>query len=119
MNSPTDTPTAEHDAILLRIFLSERSRWGHQPLFEAIVVKARNAGLAGATVLRGPLGYGAGGKIETAKILQLSDNLPVVLEIVESEESIRSFLQSITEMMDGGLATMQPVRAVHFPKQSK
>ncbi|MFY8216538.1 MAG: DUF190 domain-containing protein [Chthoniobacterales bacterium] len=119
MNDSADHPISEHDAILLRIFLSERSRWGHQPLFEAIVVKARDAGLAGATVLRGPLGYGAGGTIQTAKILQLSDNLPVVVEIVDSEESIRGFLESITDMMDGGLATMQSVRAVHFPKQAK
>jgi len=119
MNDSTNNPIFESDAILLRIFLSERQRWGHEPLFEAIVVKARDAGLAGATVLRGPLGFGEGGKIQTAKILQLSDNLPVVVEIVDSEPAVQKFLESIADMMDGGLATKQSVRAVHFPRQTK
>lgn len=118
MNDPAST-YSEHDATHLRIFLSERDRWEHQPLFEAIVMKARDAGLAGATVLRGPLGFGASGKIQTAKILQLSDNLPVVIEIVESEEAIRAFLGTIYGMMDGGIVTIHPVRAIQLPKRPK
>ncbi len=116
MNTPA-SPFGEKDAVLLRIFLTEKERWEHQPLFEAIVIKARDAGLAGATVLRGPLGFGESKRIQTAKILQLSDNLPVVVEIVDSEEAIRAFLPELTAMMDGGLLTMQPLRAIHFAKK--
>jgi len=118
MNDPAST-YSERDATHLRIFLSERDRWEHQPLFEAIVMKARDAGLAGATVLRGPLGFGESGKIQTAKILQLSDNLPVVIEIIDSGDLIRAFLGTISGMMDGGIVTMHPVRAIQFPKRSK
>jgi hypothetical protein len=118
MNDPAST-YSEHDATHLRIFLSERDRWEHQPLFEAIVMKARDAGLAGATVLRGPLGFGASGKIQTAKILQLSDNLPVVIEIIGFELMVRAFLETISGMMDGGMLTIHPVRAIQFPKRPK
>ncbi len=118
MNDPAQA-SPERDATLLRIFLSERERWEHQPLFEALVMKARDAGLAGATVLRGPLGFGESRKIQTAKILQLSDNLPVVIEIIDSEDVIRAFLGTISGMMDGGIVTMHPVRAIQFPKRAK
>lgn len=111
------TTGSEQDATLLRIYLSERDRWEHLPLFEAIVMKARDAGVAGATVLRGPLGFGESGKIQTAKILQLSDNLPVVVEMIDSEDAIRTFLGSIGGMMNGGMVTLESVRMIQFPKR--
>ena len=76
------------DAVLLRIFLGESDRWQHQPLYEAIVLKARELHLAGATVLRGPMGFGAASLIHTAKILRLSMDLPMVIEIVDTEEKV-------------------------------
>ncbi len=80
------------NATLLRLFVGERERYGHQPLYEAIVLKAREHGLAGATVLRGIVGYGHSSKLHTAKILRLSEDLPLVVEIVDSEEHIDEFL---------------------------
>ncbi|MEO6971675.1 MAG: DUF190 domain-containing protein, partial [Chthoniobacterales bacterium] len=74
------------DALLLRIYIGESDRWQHQPLYEAIVLKARELHLAGATVLRGPMGFGAASRIHTAKILRLSMDLPMVIEIVDTEE---------------------------------
>jgi uncharacterized protein len=80
------------DAMLLRIFIGESDRLEHQPLYEAIVMKARERHLAGATVLRGPMGFGAASRIHTAKILRLSMDLPIVIEIVDSEEKLNEFL---------------------------
>ncbi|HEY5036646.1 MAG TPA: DUF190 domain-containing protein, partial [Chthoniobacterales bacterium] len=77
------------NALLLRIFLGESDRWQHQPLYEAIVMKARELHLAGATVLRGPMGFGAASRIHTAKILRLSMDLPLVIEIVDAEEKVQ------------------------------
>ena len=73
-----------HEAVLLRIFLGESDRWKHQPLYEALVLKARELHLAGATVLRGPMGFGKSSRLHTTKILQLSMDLPLVIEIVDS-----------------------------------
>jgi PII-like signaling protein len=116
-DSPQSDPQPQ-DALLLRIFLSESARWKHQPLYEALIEKARDAGLAGATVLRGPMGFGADQEIHTAKILQLSDTLPVVVEIVDRAESVRAFASTLHQMMDHGVATMQPVTLLRFGKPS-
>ncbi|MGH7936197.1 MAG: DUF190 domain-containing protein, partial [Chthoniobacterales bacterium] len=98
------------DALLLRIYLGESDRWQHQPLYEAIVMKARERHLAGATVLRGPMGFGAASRIHTAKILRLSLDLPLVIEIVDTEEKVRAFLPTLDEMMGGGLVTLEKVK---------
>ncbi len=102
------------DAVLLRIFLGEGDRWQHQPLYEAIVLKARECGLAGATVLRGPMGFGATSRLHTAKILQLSMDLPLVIEIVDRPEAVEKFLPVLDGMMAGGLVTLEPVRVLHY-----
>ena len=83
------------DSVLLRIFVSEEDRADHQPLYQAIVLKARESRLAGATVLRGPMGYGRSAHLRTSKILQLSDNLPLIIEIVDSPENINAFLPDL------------------------
>jgi PII-like signaling protein len=103
-----------HDATLLRIFLGESDKWEHKPLYEAIVLKAREAHLAGATVLRGPMGFGKNSRLHTAKILRLSFDLPVVIEIVDAEEKINSFLPVLDTMMKGGLVTVEKVRVIHY-----
>lgn len=101
-------------ALLLRVFIGEDDRYDGQPLYEAIVMKARGHGLAGATVLRGPLGFGHSSRIHTAKILRLSEDLPVVVEIVDSEEKIMAFLPLIDEMMTGGLISLEKVRVLRY-----
>lgn len=107
------------DALLLRIYLGESDRWQHQPLYEAIVMKARELDLAGATVLRGPMGFGAASRIHTAKILRLSMDLPIVIEIVETEEKVNAFLPLLDEMMGGGLVTLEKIRVIHYREGSK
>jgi uncharacterized protein len=103
-----------HDAMLLRIFIGERDRWKHQPLYEAIVTKARELHLAGATVLRGPMGFGKSSRLHTAKILQLSMDLPLVIEIVDTEERLKGFLPVLDEMMQGGLVTLEHVQVIDY-----
>src|SRR5262245_62440874 len=103
-----------HNAVLLKIFIGESDRWKNQPLYEAIVLKARELQLAGATVLRGPMGYGKSSVLHTAKILRLSMDLPMVIEIVDSEEKIRTFLPLLDGMMKGGLVTLEPVKVIHY-----
>jgi hypothetical protein len=103
-----------HEAVLLRIFLGESDRHRHRPLYEAIVLKARELHLAGATVLRGPMGYGKSSRLHTAKILQLSMDLPLVIEIVDSEEKIQAFLPVLDGMMGGGLVTLEKVRVLDY-----
>src|SRR4051812_19816004 len=102
------------DAMLLRIFLGESDRWHHEPLYEAIVLKARELHLAGATVLRGPMGFGKSSRMHTAKILRLSMDLPLVIEIVDAEEKIQAFLPMLDEMMKGGLVTLEKVKVIHY-----
>jgi len=102
------------DSMLLRIFIGENRHWHHQPLYEAIVMKAREMHLAGATVLRGPMGYGASAYVHTAKILRLSMELPLVIEIVDAEEKINAFLPVLDEMVDSGLVTLEKVRVIHY-----
>lgn len=108
------------DAVLLRIFLGESDRWEHRPLYEAIVLKAREAHLAGATVLRGPMGFGKASRLHTSKILRLSEDLPLVIEIVDSEEKINAFLPALEAMMGGGLVTLEKVTVLRYdaPKSS-
>jgi uncharacterized protein len=103
-----------HEAVLLRVFIGESDRWHHHPLYESIVLKARELHLAGATVLRGPMGYGKSSRLHTAKILRLSMDLPLVIEIVDTEEKIDAFLPVLDEMMKGGLVTLEKVRVVDY-----
>src|SRR5438309_209824 len=98
-----------HQSTLLRIFIGESDQWNHQPLYEAIVLKACESHLAGARVLRSPLGFGKSSRLHTAKILQLSMDLPMVVEIVDEETKIRQFLPTLSEMMTGGLVTLEHV----------
>ena len=102
------------DAVLLRIFIGESDRWQHKPLYEAIVLKAREMHLAGATVLRGPMGFGKSSRLHTSKIVRLSMDLPLVIEIIDSEEKINSILPALDEMIGGGLVTMEKVKVVHY-----
>lgn len=101
-------------AVLLRIFTGEDERCGRKPLYEAIVLKAREMHLAGATVLRGPLGFGKTSRLHTAKVLRLSEDLPVVVEIVDAEDKIEAFLPVLDEMMGGGLVTLENVKVHHY-----
>jgi len=103
-----------HDAMLLRVFIGESDRWKHQPLYEAIVLKAREQHMAGATVLRGPMGFGKSSRLHTAKILRLSVDLPLLIEIVDSEEKIKAFLPLLDEMMNGGLVTLERVKVIDY-----
>lgn len=108
-----------HDATLLRIFLGESDRHDGQPLYEAIVLAARKAGLAGATVLRGPMGYGHSSRLHTTKILQLSQDLPLIIEIADSEDAIRAFLPALDGMMGSGLVTLQKVQVLQYGPNGK
>ncbi len=101
-------------ATLLRIFLGESDRHGHQPLYEVIVVEAKKAGLAGATVLRGPMGFGHSSHLHTAKILRLSVDMPIIVEIVDAEEKIQAFLPVLDGMMGSGLVTLEKVRVLRY-----
>ena len=102
------------DAALLRLFVAEQDRLEHRPLYEAIVLRAREHGLAGATVLRGLLGFGASSMLHTAKILRLSDDLPIVIEIIDAEHRIESFLPILEEIMPSGLVTIEKVRVLCY-----
>ena len=102
------------DAMLLRIFMGESDKAGNLPLYEAIVIKAREAHLAGATVLRGPMGFGHSSRLHTAKILRLSEDLPFVVEIVDTEEKVKAFLESIEPMMSGGLVTLEKAQVLRY-----
>ena len=102
------------DAMLLRVFIGESDRWKHQPLYEAIVMRAREMHLAGATVMRGAMGFGKSSRLHTAKILRLSYDLPLVIEIVDSEEKLREFLPVLDEMMSGGLVTLENVKVIDY-----
>ncbi|HYV88610.1 MAG TPA: DUF190 domain-containing protein [Candidatus Polarisedimenticolia bacterium] len=106
--------TLPREAMLLRIYLGEDDKFQHQPLYEAIVMKAREVRLAGATVLRGPMGFGQSSHLHTAKILRLAENLPVVVEIVDSEDKIRGFLPELDSMMGSGLATLEKIEVLQY-----
>lgn len=102
------------DSLLLRIFVGESDRFQHKPLYEAIVLKAREMHLAGATVLRGPMGFGKSSRMHTAKILRLSMDLPMVIEIVDSEDKINAFLPALEEMMSGGMITLERIQVIQY-----
>ena len=106
------------NAMLLRIFVGETDRWNHQPLYEAIVMKAREMHVAGATVLRGPMGFGHSSRLHTAKILRLSGDLPLVIEIVDSEENINRFLPVLDGMMTSGLVTLEKVQVLQYGEKA-
>ena len=99
-------------ACLLRIYLGEDDRHQGQPLYETIVLRARERHLAGATVLRGPLGFGHNSRIHSAKILRLSEDLPIVIEIVDANAKIESFLSEIEGLLPSGLVTLEEVRVM-------
>jgi PII-like signaling protein len=106
--------TIARDALLLRIFIGEDDKFQGRPLYEALVLKAREVHLAGATVLRGPMGFGHTSKLHTSKILRLSEDLPLVIEIVDNEEKIKAFLPVLDEMMSSGLVTLEKVQVLQY-----
>jgi uncharacterized protein len=101
-------------ASLLRIFIGEDDREGGRPLYEVIVLKAREAHLAGATVLRGPLGFGQSSRLHTAKILRLSQDLPMVIEIVDSDDKIQAFLPTLRSYTHSCLITLEKVTVIRY-----
>ena len=102
------------DAVLLRIFIAEQDKYQHRPLYEAIVFKAREVHLAGATVLRGPLSFGRSSRVHTAKILRLSEDLPIVIEIVDTQDRINAFLPILDGMVGSGLVTLEKVQVLQY-----
>jgi PII-like signaling protein len=102
------------EAMLLRIFIGEDDRAGHLPLYETIVLKAREMRLAGATILRGPVGFGRSSRLHTTKILRLSGDLPIVIEIVDGEDKIDAFLPELEKLMGSGLVTLEKVRVLQY-----
>jgi len=104
----------EGEAQLLRIFIGESDQWHGKPVYEAIVLKARELHMAGATVLRGPMGFGANSRLHTVKVLRLSEDLPVIIEVVDAEEKIRLLLPHIDEMVNEGLVTLENVHVIKY-----
>ena len=104
------------DAVLLRIFFGEDDKFEHLPLHEAIVLKAREMHLGGATVLRGHAGFGHSSRLHTTKILRLSQDLPIVIEIVDSQEKIDAFLPVLNGMISSGLVTLEKVQVLQYGK---
>jgi PII-like signaling protein len=102
------------EAKLLRIFIGESDKWKGKPLFEAIVLEAKARGLAGASVFKGFMGFGAHSRLHTSKILQLSEDLPVMIEIVDTEEKIEAFLPILDEMVQEGLLTLEKVQVIRY-----
>src|SRR5216110_2196186 len=103
-----------HTGCLLRIFIGESDKWHGKPLYEAIVRKARELHLAGATVLRGPTGFGANSRLHTAKILRLSEDLPIIVEIVDSKEKIDELMPHVDQMVQEGLVTLERVQVLKY-----
>jgi uncharacterized protein len=116
--NPNTAPELPEEAVLLRIFIGEDDRYKRHPLYEAIVLKAREMHLAGATVLRGPLGFGKSSHMHTAKILRISMDLPMVIEIVDSLEKINAFLPHLEGMMRGGLVTLERAQVIRYAQAS-
>jgi len=108
------TMKLSRDAMLLRIFIGEDDKANHKPLYEAIVLKAREMHLAGATVLRGPLGFGHSSVLHTTKIVRLSQDLPIVIEIIDTEEKINAFIDAVEGIMGSGLMTLEKVKVVQY-----
>jgi PII-like signaling protein len=103
-----------HDAVLLRIFIGEQDRWEGKPLYDAIVMRAREEHMAGATVLRGAMGYGHATRLHRANFLDISEDLPVIIEIVETEAKINAFLPILDSMMGSGLVTLEKVGVIQY-----
>ena len=112
MNIPTNS-------LLLRIYIGESDHAENRPLYEAIVLRARESGLAGATVLRGAMGFGASSHLHTTKILRLSIALPLIIEIVDSEEKIHAFLPRVRDLIRGGLVTLEKVTVLHYDAEAE
>jgi PII-like signaling protein len=110
-------PTEE--CLRLRVYAGESDQWERRPLYEAIVLQARSEGLAGATVFRSPMGFGATSRIHTAKILNLSTDLPVIVEIVDTKPKIEAFLVKLQPMVHGGMITVETVRVMHYKHEKK
>ena len=106
------------NAKLLRIFIGESDKAGHQPLYEALVFEAKKQGLAGATVLRGIMGFGANSRVHTAKLFDISADLPIVVEVVDSEEKIRAFTRLVEQLFEssksGGLITIEKAEVIRY-----
>jgi PII-like signaling protein len=107
------------EAVLLRIHVGEDDRWKGSPLYEALVQKAREDGLAGATVLRGSMGFGAGSVVHTAKVLRLSSNLPIIIEIVDTREKVELFFEHVHEMVGDGLVTLERVQVLKYDARNR
>jgi PII-like signaling protein len=107
------------EATLLRIFFGEDDKYESLPLYEAIVLKAREMHLGGATVLRGNVGFGHSSRIHTTKILRLSQDLPMIVEIVDSKDKIDAFLPVLDQMIGSGLVTIEKVQVLHYGDNSK
>ena len=106
------------DGYLLRIFVGQSDHWHDKPLYEAIVLKARELHLAGATVLHGPMGFGAHSRMHTAKILRLSEDLPIIIEIVDGKDKIDELMPHIDEMVQEGLVTLERVQVIKYRAKS-
>jgi uncharacterized protein len=106
--------TLPRDAMLLRVFIGEDDKFKSRPLYEAVILKARESHLAGATVLRGPMGFGHSSRLHTTKILRLSEDLPLVIEIVDTEDKIKAFLPTLDAMMTSGLVTLEKVQVLQY-----
>lgn len=104
----------EGEGQLLRIFIGEKDRWHGKPLYEAITLKARDAGMAGVTVFRGMMGFGADSRMHTAKVLRLSEDLPIVVEIADKEDRIQTFIPVLDEMVKEGMITVEPVHILAY-----
>jgi PII-like signaling protein len=107
------------DAMLLRVFIGEDARFQHRPLYQAIVLKAREVHLAGATVLRGPMGFGHSTRLHSTKILDVRESLPLVIEIVDTEDKIKAFLPVLDSMMPSGLVTLENVQVLQYGEHVK
>jgi len=104
----------EGEQVLMRIFIGESDQWRHQPLYAVLLDLFRSKGLAGATVLKGVAGFGADSILHTASLFRVSADLPIVIEVVDTEEHLQAVLQDIDRRMRGGLITMEKVRVVHY-----
>jgi PII-like signaling protein len=115
--------TLKEDSKLLRIFIGDFDKLHHTPLYEAILLKAKTNGLAGGTVIRGIMSYGASSILHTAKLLDLSEDLPVIVEIIDHEEKIRAFIEVVGEMIEeagcGGLITVEKAEVAYYKPKRK
>lgn len=114
MSEDKQARSVPRQSALMRIYTDERARAGHKALFEAIVLKARDMGIAGATVLRGPMGFGHSHHIHTASILNLSESLPLVIELVDEESKLEDFCNALESFQDIGLVTLEKVQVLHY-----